>query len=65
MKKITQEKYKQAQGNICPCCESEDIEGGHIEVQDGGAIQPVSCNNCGAEWEDLYNLDSYINLEKE
>jgi len=43
-------------GNHCPECHNSDISGGSVEVQANTAFQEVACNNCGAEWNDLYTL---------
>lgn len=44
----------------CPFCESQDIEGGRIEVDDGGAYQSITCNDCESEWDDAYELDRIV-----
>lgn len=41
--------------NICPHCESENLDGGSIEVNDGIATQHISCE-CGKSWTDIYKL---------
>ena len=38
---------------VCPFCGSDDIEAGPMEE---AACQPVRCNACGEEWEDIYQL---------
>lgn len=40
----------------CPICSSEDINGDRVEIDGNGAWQKVSCVDCGAVWEDLYQL---------
>lgn len=40
----------------CPRCHSEDIVGDSVTIDDGGAWQEVGCNECGAEWHDIYKL---------
>jgi len=54
--KAQKNKYIMSGGNECPLCGSDDIEGGFVEIDNGGAWQPVSCNQCHAEWSDVYNM---------
>jgi len=51
------------QSHRCLNCESEDIEGGSVEVDAGGATQDIACLDCGATWTDLYKLDYVINVD--
>ncbi len=57
-----QEKYR-ANPYQCPHCESDDIEGGSVEVDASMAWQPITCNECGATWNDTYKLTGYSELE--
>jgi hypothetical protein len=43
-------------GSRCLKCHDNDIDGWHVEVDAGGAWQHIVCNNCGAEWNDIYEL---------
>ena len=57
--KITKAKkneYIKNKGIKCPICGSKHLEGGHIEVDAGGAWQEIGCNACNAEWNDIYKL---------
>lgn len=47
----------------CPICGSDQIEGGPVDIQGAYAVQEVGCIECGAQWDDLYNLTGFINLE--
>jgi hypothetical protein len=55
--------YVAAKGNFCPQCGSTDFEGHFIETgagDDGGeAHQKIYCNNCPAQWYDIYTLTGY------
>ena len=42
--------------NICPFCESNDLDCGRMEADSEIARQNVICNNCLAEWTDEYSL---------
>ncbi len=44
------------------CGKLDTLEGGFVEITGGGALQGIKCNACGATWDDLYKLDSVINL---
>lgn len=59
MAKLTQEQkvnYLKWHGVHCPFCDSTQIEGGSVEVNDGGAFQEVNCLDCESEWHDMYTL---------
>lgn len=38
----------------CPICDSSQIEGGNIEIEDKEAWQSVSCLKCGGSWIEVY-----------
>lgn len=59
---LTDAEYVAKAGTVCPGCHSEQIEGGSIEVDLGTATQPMTCNDCGAEWTDVYQLTGFSNL---
>ena len=49
---------KHAVEGVCPLCNSNDIEFGVVEVEIGeGVHQPCTCNNCGATFDEWYNLE--------
>lgn len=53
--------YINCGGALCPYCESKDMTGGNYEG-DGNAISmPVTCNNCGQSWVDIYILTDVNN----
>jgi hypothetical protein len=56
--------------NHCPNpeCLCDDIDADHMQVDDGGAWQNVTCANCGWTWVDVYGLtgiSSVYNMEDE
>lgn len=53
----SQREYIQ-RASRCPCCDSSNIEGGNVEIDDGGAFQEVECI-CGFSWVDNYKLIGY------
>lgn len=57
---LTDPEYVEIKGSRCPFCGSEDIEGAHMEVEEGGATQEVSCLKCHMAWLDCYALTGYI-----
>ncbi len=57
-------KYLKA-SHRCLNCDSDNIEGGSVNVDAGGAIQDIYCNDCGSSWSDLYKLDDVVNVHIE
>jgi formate dehydrogenase maturation protein FdhE len=43
----------------CPVCDSQNIEGSSVEINECGANQYCTCNDCDSEWNDKYILDDY------
>lgn len=62
MTTMTQEEYAAEHGTKCPCCKSENISGGFIDVEGNTAFQRITCL-CGASWYDEYVFKEYSNLE--
>ena len=61
--KLTEKKkqnYIDMDGNICPYCESSDIERGERNTGCGVHTQATSCNECGKKWTDVYKLVSVV-----
>ena len=55
--------YVRRGGSGCPRCGSNNINGGGVEVDIGGAWQSVSCTECELEWTDIYNLRNVTNIK--
>jgi hypothetical protein len=57
---LSHDELEYVNGGGCRCinpdCKSENIEGGGVEVDAGSCFQPVTCNDCGTQWNDAYNL---------
>jgi transcription elongation factor Elf1 len=62
MKPLTDKQYLK-KFNHCPACLSTDITGGELNVDCNTARQKISCNTCGATWNDLYKLIGYADLD--
>lgn len=62
MGQISKEDYVARCGNVCPVCGSHEVTGDNIEVDGSQAWQEVSCDQCGATWQDVYQLIGYDNL---
>jgi formate dehydrogenase maturation protein FdhE len=45
--------------NFCPECGSEEINAGHSTFENTEAWQAVTCDDCDAEWHDLFTLTGY------
>jgi hypothetical protein len=50
--------------NLCPFCKSPDITGGSIDIDGRTGAQDVSCNECGEEWIDLYQLSGVATADE-
>lgn len=59
---MTSNEYVKAGGTKCPVCQSDSITGYGVEIDENGATQHVSCDDCGAEWTDVYKLIAYSDL---
>jgi hypothetical protein len=46
----------------CPTCGGWEIEGESVSIEDGLALQDVSCLNCNAAWRDVYVLSGFDQL---
>lgn len=61
---MTQEEtYLENCGTKCPCCGSDQIEGGHVEVDEGGAWQHITCRDCDSSWNDVYKLVGIVEVD--
>lgn len=58
-KQMTEQEYRELGGGRCPYCHSDNITGDAIEVDGSIAWQPVSCDDCGKDWEENYSLIGY------
>ena len=45
--------------NGCPICGSDQVEGGHVDINSTEAWQGVSCLDCGYEFNEVYTLAMY------
>lgn len=61
--KEQKQKYLQSRGVRCPFCESDQIEGDHIDVCAAGAYQPIYCLVCDRSWTDEYTLTDISELD--
>lgn len=56
------QKYVSSGGNECFNCHSSDLSGSEVEMDTGWASQHITCQECGAEWDDEYELTNVINF---
>lgn len=61
---LTSEKYVKCGGSCCPLCQSKDVTGGCFDADGNYVWCEVSCEDCGATWDDIYVLNGYDNLKK-
>jgi hypothetical protein len=54
-------QYLATRGVKCLFCLSSDIEGGSVEIDNGGAYQPINCLACDETWTDSYKLTGVTN----
>lgn len=55
----TNKEYVELDGTRCPACNSTQLEGGSIDVDQGYAWQEIYCHDCHLEYQDVYELRSY------
>jgi len=53
-------RYLEHRGVRCPYCHSVQLEGDGIDLDEGGAYQPVRCLDCGRSWTDCYRLTGIV-----
>ena len=58
------QKYVDAQCQICPVCDSHNISGHALEIEGSEVWQPVSCDDCHAEWQDVYRF-AFVETQEE
>ena len=50
-------EYITGHGAPCFVCRAPyEISGGFVEIDNGRALQRVTCDACGASWRDIYTL---------
>jgi hypothetical protein len=52
--------YLDRRGGGCPACGDSRIEGGSYHLVNGTIYQPMHCTECGAEWDNCYELDRIL-----
>ena len=59
--------YLASHGAFCPYCGTNDMRGGQHNADDNWMSNAITCHNCNAEWEDIYNPsivnDIWLNYE--
>ncbi len=55
--------YVRLGGTHCLYCRENDLEGGPVDIDSGGASQEMNCLKCGRSWYDLYSLSGVIESE--
>ena len=59
---LTEQEYVYKQGAVCPVCGSANLTVDNMDVDGAEGSQPVSCDDCGREWTDNYQLTGYCEL---
>lgn len=55
--------YLKYRGTRCPFCRSDDISNGDSNTDDNWHSISVTCDCCGATWDDVYTLNNVNDLE--
>jgi len=58
-------KMKDVNNAHCPVCGSADCVGGAVEIEFNRAFQPCQCNECHAEWNDVYKFTGCEDIWKD
>jgi hypothetical protein len=56
--------YISSQGSDCPFCRSSEIKAGKAEADGDSAWSPVTCDECGQEWRDVFFLGAIDTLDE-
>jgi hypothetical protein len=59
----TSGEYAKGEENTCPRCGSDEVTGSEVDVEGERCFQHVYCNSCEAQWDDVYKLTGYTNLD--
>lgn len=46
----------------CHICGGNQLDGGSVEIDGESAIQPITCLNCEATWDEVYQASSRENV---
>jgi transcription elongation factor Elf1 len=57
------QRYLDSKGIRCPHCGSTNLTGHNLEQFDDCAVQPISCDDCGADWQDIYTLTDVEDID--
>lgn len=58
-------EYLKAGGIFCPFCKCTDIIGGPVEIEEGWALQEMTCSECHGVWQDQYKLKAVVKISEE
>ena len=53
-------RYIAVKGTRCPYCGSQDVTVSDMQADGDTAWQAVTCDNCGKNWTDNYNLSDIV-----
>lgn len=60
---LTDAQYVKSRGHCCPNCNGNNVSAREHDFNSGTATQDVVCDDCNAEWVDVYNLIGYCDLD--
>ena len=56
---LTPTEYAAKMGMVCPFCLGSSMTTGHMQHDEQQAWMSVTCQVCGKEWNDVYQLTGY------
>ncbi|AJF08290.1 hypothetical protein [Geoalkalibacter subterraneus] len=57
------EGYIYAQGSLCPACQSNQLDTGFPQPDQGALLMPIRCQMCEAQWVEIYTLTGIKDLK--
>ena len=63
LKGTLKEKYLRGKGQLCPLCDSVNLEASPINIEGDVATQDIGCGSCTSGWTDVYTLTDMEGLE--
>ncbi len=64
MREERQQRYLDVQGQSCPECGSEVLEGHGFDDQGAEVRREIECVTCGAQWTEVFTLEKFCGLRR-
>jgi hypothetical protein len=59
---LTQARYVNARGHVCPKCSSSVLKGGDLVALDGIIHRDVQCLDCKSQWVEQFAITAFANF---